>query len=228
MRTLGAVPSVPRQRTLSLEELQALLTVLDAPCQKDAKVGRLALRVLLLTGKRCGETLRARWDELDLKDGTWRIPGANRKATKQAALGDEIVPLSPPAVVAFKALLELRRGESPWAFGSPHSAARGRLADTAPSRIVKELFKARTLKGEEWTPHDLRRTARSYWSSKLKVPWHVSELLLGHALPKVARTYDVGDYLDERRDALNRWAVYLDQVQAGDGKVMVLPVGGVR
>ena len=69
----------------------------------------LALKILLLTGKRTGELLLARWPEVDFEAATWRIPEANRKGKMHAAIGDELIPLSPPAVAAFKeALLELK------------------------------------------------------------------------------------------------------------------------
>ncbi len=229
MSTLGAAPSKPRQRILTVDELHALLVVLDAPCQRDAKVGRLALKLLLLTGKRVGELLRTRWSDLDLegKAPAWTIPGANRKSTVDAPLPDEVVPLAPAAVQVFEALKEKKRSDE-WVFASPHSSQDGRLADTAPSRIVRELFKAKRLKGPEWTPHDLRRTARTLWADKLKVAWHVSEVLLGHALPKVAATYAVTTYPEERREALERWALFLGQLHQGGGKVVFINAQGRR
>jgi hypothetical protein len=87
-RTLGASEPPPRQRVLSPEELQQLLAALGAPCARDAKTGRLALLLLLLTGKRTGELLRARWEHVDLEGALWTIPEADRKATMHAAIGD--------------------------------------------------------------------------------------------------------------------------------------------
>jgi hypothetical protein len=48
------------------------------------------------------------------------------------------------------------------------------------------------------------------------LPWDLCERLLGHALPTVARTYDTGSYLEQRRDALEKWAAYLERI-AGAG-----------
>lgn len=226
-RALGAVEPPPRQRVLDVDELVALLQVLAAPCASDAKVGRLALLLLLLTGKRTGELLRARWADVDLEERVWTIPEANRKAVMHAAVGDEIVPLAPSAAAAFEQLQTLAGGAeedlgTPWVFRTPHSSKSGRLGDTALARAVRELLRGKKLKMPAWTPHDLRRTARSYWSEKLGVPWDLAERLLGHALPKVARTYDTGTYIEQRRAALERWGTYLDQLQAGGGKVAFL------
>jgi integrase len=142
-----------------------------------------------------------------------------------AAIGDEVVPLAPRAVAAFTDIQGLARG-SEWAFASPHSSATGRLGDTALARTVRELFLSEKIAMPHWTPHDLRRTARSYWSEKLGVPWDLSERLLGHALPKVARTYDALPYLEQRRAALEKWAAYLERLVA-PAKSNVLPISSL-
>ncbi len=235
-RALGAVEPPPRQRVLDVDELRQVLAVLGAPCVPDAKVGRLALQLLLLTGKRTGELLRARWSDLELEERLWTIPEANRKAVMHAAIGDELVPLSSRAAAAFDELRALvGTSDAPdakkaeWVFRSPHSSSTGRLCDTALARAVRELFKAGKLKKmPAWTPHDLRRTARSCWSETLGVPWDLSERLLGHALPKVARTYDTGVYLAQRRAALEKWAAYLDRLAGPGADVAFLPAGAAR
>jgi integrase len=130
-----------------------------------------------------------------------------------AAIGDELVPLSPPAAAAFKELRALAQ-DSEWVVASPHrkASSRGHMRETALNKIVYWLLKNRRLEMPRWTPHDLRRTARSYWSEKLSIPWDLCERLLGHALPTVARTYDTGSYLEQRREALEKWAAYLERI----------------
>jgi hypothetical protein len=38
------------------------------------------------------------------------------------------------------------------------------------------------------------------------VPPHIAETCLGHTLGRIAAIYDTHDYLEERREALERWA----------------------
>jgi integrase len=90
---------------------------------------------------------------------------------------------------------------------------------------VRELFVGGKLDMPRWTPHDLRRTARSYWSEKLDVPWDLAERLLGHALPKIARTYDRGTYMEQRRAALEKWAAYLTQLATSHTVIALRPAG---
>jgi integrase len=59
-----------------------------------------------------------------------------------------------------------------------------------------------------FTLHDLRRTCRT-GLARLRVEPHIAERVLNHAQERIAGTYDVHDYLDERRAALDRWADHL-------------------
>jgi integrase len=67
---------------------------------------------------------------------------------------------------------------------------------------------------ENFTIHDLRRTARTHLS-KLKVPPHVAEKCLNHKTKGIENTYNKDDYFAERRDALARWAELVDACESG-------------
>ena len=56
-----------------------------------------------------------------------------------------------------------------------------------------------------WTNHDLRRVVRS-GLSQLRVPHNVAEAVLAHKAPGIVGTYDVHEYQDEKREALEAWA----------------------
>jgi integrase len=60
--------------------------------RKEAMAAR-ALEFLILTAARTGEVLGATWDEMDLEEKLWTIPGARMKAGREHR-----VPLSEPAV----------------------------------------------------------------------------------------------------------------------------------
>ena len=50
-----------------------------------------------------------------------------------------------------------------------------------------------------------------------------AEMVIGHVPQGIIKVYDQHDRLDERREALKRWADYLDQLKAG-AEVIRLPV----
>jgi integrase len=65
--------------------------------------------------------------------------------------------------------------------------------------------------GEEWTPHDLRRTGATMMQ-QLKVPRDVINLCQNHVIgSKVDRVYLLDEYADEKREA---WYKLGDRLEA--------------
>jgi integrase len=90
--------------------------------------------------------------------------------------------------------------------------AKDRL-DRRMLRTLKALAKKR---GEDpdgielphFVNHDVRRTVRSQLS-RLKVTEEAREAVLAHARLGIKGTYDLHDYLDEKREALELWSARL-------------------
>lgn len=61
----------PRARVLTDDEMRRLL---KAALEYDDVHVRAAVRLLVETGARLSEVLRAKWEDFDLEAGTWRIP----------------------------------------------------------------------------------------------------------------------------------------------------------
>lgn len=64
-----------------------------------------------------------------------------------------------------------------------------------------------------FTPHDLRRNGRT-GLTRFGVNVDIAERVLNHARERMEATYDVHDYLDEKREALEKWAKYLAALRA--------------
>jgi hypothetical protein len=62
-----------------------------------------------------------------------------------------------------------------------------------------------------WVNHDIRRTVRSQLS-RLKVTEEAREAVLAHARPGIKGVYDLHDYLDEKREALELWSARLRSI----------------
>jgi integrase len=76
-----------------------------------------------------------------------------------------------------------------------------------------------------WTIHDLRRTAKSLMQRAGVLP-HVSERVLGHAIPGVEGTYDRYAYDPEKADALQRLADLVGTIlNPPEGNVVALRHG---
>jgi integrase len=190
----------PRERTLSDKELAAFLKDPRA-CTRFERLEHVIL-ILLLTGQRRGELALAKWRDVDLQAGTWKIPDENAKSGR-----GHVVPLSQWAVDEFKVLKRESEGS---AYVMPDSPGSNASIDakqlTRSLAKCRERFKRAGI--DEFTLHDLRRTCRT-GLARLKVEPHIAERVLGHAQERIRATYDTHAYLDEKRLALERWSAHL-------------------
>jgi integrase len=192
-----------RTRVLSDDEIRAFWSKLD-DCEIREQ-SRLALKVLLLTGQRRGELTRARWSHFDLDQKLWTIPVELQKTShaRTVVQGPHVVPLSPFALDLLRQLKALT-GEGQYVLPS-----RGNPKSSKPysaSALSHAITKNRDVFGiPAFSPHDLRRTLRTGLSG-LKVELHIAERVINHAQDKIVATYDMWAFLDEKREALEKWA----------------------
>ena len=190
----------PRKRVLSEKEIQKFWRSL--PGINITEQVRDILRLALLTGQRVGEIAGMRKTELDLGQGTWLIP-AERTKNKQ----DHIVPLSLPVL---EALDRITYGnDSEYVFPSRS----GHVLAGAANRAVGRHFNR--LASDRFVVHDLRRTVISQMA-KLRIErLHISKTMnhkTADNLTVTGSTYDVYEYLDEKREALEKWAEELERI----------------
>lgn len=160
-----------RERWLTAAELTRLAKALDADT---AVYPVAAIRLLLLTGSRKTELLRARWDRLDR--------AGRRLLLEDTKTGEpKVAPLSAPALAVLDGLPRMLR--SPWIFPSPRDAKKPR-ADIR--KAWARIRKAARL--PDATIHDLRRTAGS-WLAQQGVPLPVIAQALGHRDLRATEVY---------------------------------------
>ncbi|CAM3050685.1 Tyrosine recombinase XerC [Methylobacterium mesophilicum] len=196
--TNAPAQEIRRERVLTDSELTAVWRA----CPPVEDFGRI-VRLLILTGQRRDEVAGIRWEEIDLDAALWRLP-ANRTKNKRS----HEVPLSPQAAAI---LVEAPRiAGRPFAFGagagpfSGFSKAKGRLDE-------------RVAFAEPWRVHDLRRTAAT-GMARLGASVEAVEKALNHTsgtFRGIVGVYQRHDYAAEKREALNRWAEYVERL-SGD------------
>lgn len=201
-----------------------------------------AYRLLMLTALRLNEAARAAWPEFDpavvralrrRKSGevidwsrvaneplAWVIPAERMKGRNDEPRA-HLVPLIPDILALLQGLPLFDRG--PYLFSTTH----GRKPSTIGDKVKKEIDRRmlRTLKalarrrGDDaaavtlpaWTNHDIRRTVRSNLS-RLKVAEEAREAVIAHKRPGIKGVYDLYDYHDEKREALEMWAARLRSI----------------
>lgn len=167
------------------------------------------LRVLLLTLQRRSELALAEWREFDLTAKTWTIPDAHAKTGR-----GHVVPLSDWTVQELQKLKVMADGSR---FVLPGSDKSQPIDPKYITRSVARCLKRFKKHGvAPFTPHDLRRTGRT-GLARLGIKIEIAERVLNHARERMEATYDVHDYLDEKREALDKWASHLVELRDGQG-----------
>jgi integrase len=193
----------PRSRVLSEEELEAFLRNLENAC----RFQRLphVLRLLLLTLQRRGELCSAEWREFDFEARTWSIPDEHAKGGK-----GHVLPLSDWAMQELRKLKAMASGSR---YLLPNADGNGPIDPKYITRSVARCLRRFKRHGvASFTAHDLRRTGRT-GLARLGVSVSVAERVLNHARERIEATYDVHDYIDEKRAALEKWARYLQDLR---------------
>jgi integrase len=196
-----------RTRALSDAELSALLTGLDEVFTHAPRTAAV-IRLVLYTACRRSEIGLARWSHFDLDAGVWRVPPALSKT------GVEYLnPLVPEAVAELKRLKFAARG-SAYVFPAKNGGVEHPAHPLIVTRsLARNLSRWKKRGVASFTLHDLRRTVRT-GLARLGVPPHIAERVLNHKARGIVATYDTHSYLDEKRDALQKWADHLKSIPA--------------
>jgi integrase len=222
---IDKTPEVPRDRNLSDDEVRAFWI----GCDKIGKPFGPLFQLLLLTAARKSEIAEARWQELDQNKKMLTIPAARMK-NKQA----HTIPLSKRAWAMVQELDKV--GEVPDLMFTTNaktpvsgfSKLKARLDMHMLAELRKDQEDPDKIKLAPWRIHDLRRVVRSRLS-KLGVSSDVAERVLAHAIGGIRRVYDVHDFLEEKRSALERWSKHLAGIVAATpGTVVPMKRGAKR
>ena len=165
-------------------------------------------RFVILTAQRRNEVARVQWDHIDPNAALWTLP---REATKADRVHD--VPLSGAAL---DLLSDMPRFDGPYVFtttSGERPISGFSKAKVALDTAIRERRKKQGIKGdiENWTIHDLRRTAAT-WMAQNGIPPHVLGALLNHSpgtTAGVTSIYVRFRYTPERRAALEAWADFV-------------------
>lgn len=193
-----AIKHERRERFLNREEIKHIWQAIDAGVGTD-EVKR-ALKLILVTAQRGGEI--ANMHRSEIAGEWWTIP------KERAKNGNEhMVYLTPTA-------LELIGDTEGYIFLAPRkdkpikTSHLSQLVSTERTDINGTTYHKPFYDLPRWTPHDLRRTARTYLS-ELRIPREHAEAVLNHAKPGIVGIYDKYEYQEEKKAALIKWEAEL-------------------
>ena len=174
-----------------------------------------ALRLAPLVFVRPGELRAAEWKEFTLEgeNPEWRI-AAERMKMKE----EHIVPLSRQAVGILKEL-QAFTGRGTFLFPSLRTSQRP-ISDNTLNAALRRLGFSK----DEMTTHGFRATASTMLNESGVAP-DLIELQLAHAeRNKVRAAYNRAQRLAERRQMMQRWADYLDELRVIASTPNVVPL----
>jgi integrase len=203
----------PRQRILNEDEIRAYWI---AATRLPYPVGPL-YRGLMLSALRVREMANTDRPEWNLRGNAWEwtIP-ASRMKGKIA----HVVPITANLREIYDACP--KRGKFLFSYNDGTTPVRvcGELKKHIDGEMLKVLREIAIERGDDpkdvvlahWTNHDIRRTVRSRMSRLKGISLEAREAVLAHVKPGIQRVYDVYEYLDEKREALELWAATLRQI----------------
>lgn len=166
----------------------------------------IALKLMLYTFVRTVELRKAEWTEFDLDAAEWRVPADRMKMKKQMKVGEShIVPLSRQAVELLTELKTISGGRQ-YLFPNLRTPKECMTATTI-NQALKRMGYAGKFSG-----HGFRSTASTLlhemgWRSEL------IERQLAHAeRDKVKAAYNHAEYLPERREMMQAWSDWIDEL----------------
>ncbi|MDD2998242.1 MAG: integrase arm-type DNA-binding domain-containing protein [Candidatus Riflebacteria bacterium] len=163
-----------------------------------------ALRLAPLVFVRPGELRQAEWKDVDLEKGEWRYLVTK---TQRSGVSQHIVPLSRQAVLILKDIQPLT-GSGRYVFPGLSSAR------PMSNNAVLAALRRMGFDKEEMSGHGFRAMARTILDEVLGFPFEIIEHQLAHAVRDAnGMAYNRTKHLDRRREMMQTWADYLDQLR---------------
>ncbi|MEN8135451.1 MAG: tyrosine-type recombinase/integrase [Thermodesulfobacteriota bacterium] len=164
---------------------------------------KLALQFVILTAARSGEVRGATWEEIDFENRLWKIPAARMKMETP-----HTVPLSDQAIAILKQIGNLF-GHEEFVFPGIRQQSKQLSENTLLYALYRLGYHSRA------TVHGFRATFSTI-ANECGFDGDVIEKALAHEeRNRVRAAYHRSEYLEQRRELMQWWANYLDEIKAG-------------
>ena len=204
----GKVRKVEHHAALSYAELPGFMIEL----REQESIAARALEFTVLTAARTGETIFARWGEINLLDKTWTIPSERMKAHREHR-----VPLSARALATLAEMQAHCTGDDAFVF--PGGKAQKPLSNMAFLMLLRRMGRG------DLTAHGFRATFKTWASERTSFQNEVVEAALAHVTgSKVEQAYQRGDMFEKRRRLMQQWATFCTTAPAQERPSNVAPM----
>lgn len=201
----GAIPPPQKGHMSTITDpvqVGGLLRSIDG--YKGHFITRCALKLAPLTFVRPGELRNAEWAEINFEKAEWKIEAEKMKMSRP-----HIVPLPKQAIEVFLEIKPYTAHRSRYVFPSPRTDKRP-LSDNGVLSALRRMGYEK----HEMSGHGFRAMASTLLHEN-GFPSHIIELQLAHVERNgVKAAYNHALYLKERKEMMQWWADYLDQLKS--------------
>ncbi len=169
----------------------------------------LAIKLHAMTLVRPNELRQAKWREIDFENAVWTIPADKMKMSREHK-----VPLSKQAIEVLKELHSMSY-ESCFVFPNQNDNSKP-MSNNTERKAIKRIIEALSL--PPLVAHGMRSLASTQLNAKGYNPDAV-ELALAHSADtknKIRASYNHYDYWEERKEMLQEWSDYLENIIKGE------------
>jgi len=176
------------------------------------RVVRAALTLAALTVMRSGVVASARWSEINLEAGEWKIPGKEPDGSNRMKTGQDYSTSLPEQALEVLREMHTRSAGEEYVFPPQARQKTPHLSRDALSKALRDMGFQGT-----HTTHGFRASLRTLGRERLGIDVDVLEAQLAHA-PKdeVEAAYARVKFKEQRRVVMQAWADHLDRLKAGN------------
>ena len=168
--------------------------------------GKSILQLQAMLFQRNQDMCSMRWEDIDLDAKMWAFSPV-KTGNRRDMVASIIVPLPTQAIEILKTLHE-QTGHTDYVFYNRRRKDKFEHRQQLNKLLDKLGYK------DVHTPHGFRASARTLLSEQLDIDDHLIEHQLGHSVRDPnGRAYNRTKFIDKRRDMVQKWADYLDQLR---------------
>ncbi|WP_353518268.1 integrase domain-containing protein [Thalassotalea sp. SU-HH00458] len=199
-------PKRQHMATIKPDELPEFMQTLNAA--NLVVVTRALIEFQLHTMTRSNEAAKVCWEEFDLENKLWIIPGSRMKMGRE-----HIIPLTPQVLDILKVLERFRKPFTDFVFPSRYNPKKHVNTETVNKALRRIGYKDRLV------AHGFRALASTTLNEKEFNP-DVIEASLAHVdKNEVRKAYNRANYLDKRREMMNWWSDHIEMCSVGNMSV---------